>query len=118
MWASEKEDDSDVESVTVSLNNMEKLGLSGGMLRLDGKAIAFTVGEPLLDDTFVIHIEKALSGYDGVYQMINQMFAKTLTDRYFYINREEDMGIEGLRKSKFSYFPCKMIEKCVITERK
>lgn len=118
MWASERNDDSDVESVRRALFEMNDLGLSGGVLEIDGKPIAFTIGEPLIKDTFVIHVEKALSGYDGAYQMINQMFAETLVGKYKFINREEDMGIEGLRASKLSYFPCRMIEKCIITERK
>ncbi len=117
-WVQDKGDDFDMESVERSLFNLDELGLIGGVLRLDGKAIAFTVGEPLLEDTFIIHIEKALSGYDGAYQMINQLFAKTVANKYQYINREEDMGIEGLRNAKLSYLPCRMIEKCVITERK
>lgn len=116
-WIKEKADDSDLESVSRALLHMDYLGLSGGVLRMDGKAIAFTVGEPLLDDTFIIHIEKSLPGYDGAYQMINQYFAKTLVGKYQFINREEDMGIDGLRTSKLSYLPCRMIEKCVIAER-
>ncbi len=118
IWVQSKNDDFDQVSVIRSLDNMKELGLSGGLLRIDGKPIAFTVGEPLLDDTFIIHIEKALPGYDGAYQMINKMFAETLVGKYEFINREEDMGIDGLRTSKLSYLPCKMIEKCVITERK
>ncbi len=117
-WAKDKNDSFDLESVERSLMNMDILGLSGGLLKIDNKAIAFTVGERLTDDTFIIHIEKSLPGYDGSYQMINQMFAGTLVGKYLYINREEDMGIEGLRISKQSYLPCRMIEKCVITERK
>ncbi len=117
-WTRDKDDDSDFENVRRSLIHMNELGLSGGLLRLNDKAIAFTVGEPLTRDTFVIHIEKSMPGYDGAYQMINQLFAKTLVGKYQFINREEDMGIEGLRSSKLSYFPCCMIEKCVITERK
>ncbi len=117
-WVKDKADDSDFESVNRALSDMEFLGLSGGVLKLGNKAIAFTVGEPLLDDTFIIHIEKSLPGYDGAYQMINKYFAETLVGRYRFINREEDMGIDGLRSSKLSYLPCRMIEKCVITERK
>ncbi len=117
-WVLGKNDDFDFSSVSRSLLNFEQLGLSGGVLRINGKAIAFTVGEPLTDDTFVIHIEKALPGYDGAYQMINRSFAEKIASKYRYINREEDMGIEGLRASKLSYFPVKMIEKCVLTERK
>ncbi len=117
-WIESKGTDFDLASVVKALDDFEALEAEGGILKIDDKPIAFTVGEALTEDTFLIHIEKSLPGYDGAYQLINQMFAKTLVGRFEYINREEDMGIEGLRSAKLSYLPCKFIEKCVITERK
>ena len=92
------------------------LGLQGGTLRLDGRLIAFTVGEPLNSDTFCVHIEKADTSCTGVYAAINQQFSAHIHAQGFaYINREEDMGLDGLRKAKQSYHPCAMQKKlCVI----
>ena len=82
----------------------DELQLVGGILRIDGQAVAMTVGEKVSKDTFVVHFEKAVDGFNGLYTVVNQLFAKTLT-QYKYINREEDLGIEGLRKAKLSYKP-------------
>lgn len=90
------------------------LGLEGGILRSGGRAVAFTVGEILSDDMFVTHFEKADADINGAYQMINREFARQITDTHpeiLYINREEDMGIENLRRAKQSYFPEFMVEK-------
>ena len=78
---------------------------------LDGKIIAFTFGEQLNSDTAVIHVEKADPNIRGAYPAINQGFVAHEWSRMTYINREEDMGLEGLRKAKESYKPVKMIEK-------
>ena len=82
------------------------------ILKIDGKPVAMTLGEPLGNDCFVVHFEKAISGIDGAYATINNFFSETLTD-YKYINREEDMGIEGLRKAKLSYKPEILLEKYI-----
>ncbi len=71
---------------------------------------AFTFGEPLNSDTAVIHVEKGLD-VRGLYQVINQEFCKSAWAGLTYVNREEDMGIEGLRRAKQSYHPVKMIKK-------
>lgn len=99
-------------------NHFTALGLEGGLIRLEGRVIAFTMGEKLNSDTYVIHIEKALGDVDGSYQMINREFAAFIQQHYpqvIYVNREEDMGFEGLRKSKSSYRPHKMEEKYLAT---
>jgi len=80
-------------------------------LRVYGKVIAFTFGEALTDDTVVIHIEKADPDIDGAYQVINQQFLQHRWAHVTYVNREEDLGIEGLRQAKQSYHPVKMVEK-------
>lgn len=94
-----------------SLRLMKELCLTGGVLRVNGEIIAFTIGEELCDDTFVVHIEKALSEYEGAYQMINQQFVRNACADYKYINREEDTGSEGLRKAKMSYKPAFLVQK-------
>ena len=87
--------------------HFEQLDVTGGILRVDGKAIAFTVGSRLYpgSDTYNIHFEKALGGYEGAYPAINKYFANTLPENIVFINREEDMGLPGLRKAKQSYRP-------------
>ena len=85
--------------------------LKGGVVRLDGRIIAFTYGEQLNTDTAVIHVEKADPSIRGAYPAINQGFVAHAWQDMRYINREEDMGHEGLRKAKESYKPEKMIEK-------
>ena len=92
-------------AVSTALKNREALGIIGGILRLDGKIIAVTLGSESFPDTFIVHIEKADPEIQGAYQMINQQFAQHNLEKYTYINREEDLGIEGLRKAKLSYYP-------------
>ena len=99
-------------------HNFTALGLEGGLIRVEGKVIAFTMGETLNSDTYIIHIEKAFAEIAGAYQMINREFAALIQKNYpqrIYVNREEDMGIEGLRKAKLSYHPDKMEEKYLAT---
>ena len=104
----------------VTLNSLrlyKELGLKGGVLKADGKIVAFTVGEPVSDDTFVVHIEKAFAEVDGAYPMINQQFVQHECMEYEYVNREEDTGAEGLRKAKLSYRPVFLVEKGVVTKK-
>jgi len=98
-----------------SLANFSALGFKGGLIRIDGKPVAFTLGEEINPRVFVVHFEKALDGYDGLYAAINQAFAERHLQGFEYVNREEDMGIEGLRKAKLSYYPALVLEKCVVT---
>lgn len=84
---------------------------------MDGKIVAFSIGEPICSDTFVVHIEKAFADVPGAYTMINQQFVEHECKDYKYVNREEDTGEEGLRKAKRSYRPVFMVEKGLVTER-
>lgn len=102
-------------AINTYFNNFDILGLKGGVLRVDGKIVAFTIGERLNSDTYVIHIEKALGDVPGAYAVINNEFAKYAASDCKYINREEDLGIEGLRKAKRSYYPVFQVEKNIIT---
>ncbi len=94
-----------------ALHNFEALGLTGGILHVDGKIVAFTFGMPINQDTFGVHVEKADTSIDGAYAMINYEFANHIPEQYIYVNREEDLGIEGLRKAKLSYQPTIILEK-------
>lgn len=88
-----------------------ELGLCGGLLRSGGRVIAFSMGDELNPDTFLVHIEKAFYDIQGAYPMINKQFVLANCMNYKYVNREEDTGDEGLRKAKLSYYPCEIIKK-------
>lgn len=94
-----------------ALNHFEELGLTGGILHVNGQIVAFTFGMPINKETFGVHVEKADTNIDGAYAMINYEFANHIPEQYIYINREEDLGIEGLRKAKLSYHPEMILEK-------
>ena len=94
-----------------ALNHFEELGLTGGILHVNGQIVAFTFGMPINKETFGVHVEKADTSIDGAYAMINYEFANHIPEQYIYINREEDLGIEGLRKAKLSYHPETILEK-------
>ena len=94
-----------------ALHNFEALGPTGGILHVNGKIVAFTFGMPINHETFGVHVEKADTSIEGAYAMINYEFANRIPEQYIYINREEDLGIEGLRKAKLSYQPATILEK-------
>ena len=109
-WCREKGDcqDAGLHSERCAIRRLlqyrKQLSVEGGLIRVDDKAVAFTLGSPINASVFDVHVEKALSAYSGAYAVINREFAKTLT-AYPYLNRENDMGIEGLRRAKESYRP-------------
>lgn len=88
----------------------EEFNMSGALLYVEDKPVAMTLGSEISPKVFDVNFEKALRAYDGVYAVINNEFAKTLT-QYEYINREEDMGIEGLRRAKLSYNPYLILDR-------
>ena len=98
-------------AVKIALNNFEAIGMTGGLIRVDGKVAAFTLGQAINDTTFDICIEKALSQYEGAYSAINQLFLENHVANFPFVNREEDLGIEGLRKAKLSYHPHQLLVK-------
>jgi len=103
--------DGDHRAVREALTHFEQMGALGGCLFVGGKLAAFTLGQAVNSEIFCIHIEKALHSYDGIYAKINQLFAQDAAAGFKYINREEDMGIEGLRKAKMSYNPAYLLHK-------
>lgn len=97
------------------LNGPEINGMRGGVLRVDGNIIAFSLGCEISPEVFDVNFEKALVEFDGAYAMINQQFVLNSLKDYKYINREEDMGLEGLRKAKLSYKPEILLEKYILS---
>ena len=93
------------QAIRRAFQHYEELQLYGGLIRVEGHIVAFTYGSALDDHTFCTHVEKADTAYDGVFPMINYLFAQHLPDAFTLVNREEDMGLPGLRKSKMSYHP-------------
>ena len=101
-------------ALSLAFAHFHELGLVGILIRTGGKVVAFTIGSRIGSDTFDLHFEKAFSEIQGAYPMIYREFARWLRDNVpglRWLNREDDMGMEGLRKSKESYFPDKMVEK-------
>lgn len=97
-----------------ALQYRKELGMEGLVLQNEGKLLAMTLGSPLSDSTFDVQFEKALDEADGAYPAINCEFARYLKEKYpqlMWLNREEDMGLEGLRKAKLSYNPDHFVEK-------
>ena len=92
-------------------------GLTGGVIQVDDLIVAYTIAERLSPDTIVIHYEKGCPDYKGVYQAINQMFLAHLNGQYQWVNREQDLGEEGLRKAKLSYNPVEFLKKYRVTVR-
>lgn len=111
-WRSERDSPGDYEAAHEALTNCEALQLCGGIYYTEEKPIAYSLGEELMGEkSFVIHFEKAVSGYKGLWQFINQAFASILPEKYDTINREQDLGEEGLRSAKMSYKPTGFIKK-------
>lgn len=106
------------EIITFALDNFETFskscGMSGGILFVSGEPVAFCISSLLSKSVTDIHFEKCLYsfGRDGGYAVINNEFAKTAGTEF--LNREEDLGIEGLRKAKLSYYPVQVLEKYLV----
>ena len=81
-----------------------------------GRVVAFSVGEKLNDETAVIHVEKADPEYPQLFTVINQQFCQHEWGDMRFINREQDLGVPGLRKAKESYFPVRLVKKYIIQE--
>lgn len=118
-WINDKDpDDEDYsfefEAVLTAFEHYEELGFVGGLIRVDGEVIAYTLGEAQMNSKcFVSHIEKAPADVQGAYPIICQEFTKNCLMDFEYVNREEDLGIEGLRRAKQSYYPEILLKKWV-----
>ena len=109
VWQEEKDAS---ETISVERQVMETvfgswdaLGMIGGSIWVNGHMVAFSYGAAVTNDTFDICVEKADRNIEGAFAIINQQFAEHLPEQYIYVNREEDMGLPGLRKAKLSYHP-------------
>jgi hypothetical protein len=101
-------------AIYVALTHFDILELKGGAILMDGKVEAFSFGETLNPDTAVIHIEKANPRINGLYAIINQAFCAQAWSDVKFVNREQDLGLEGLRQAKQSYYPDHMVEKFTV----
>lgn len=113
-WAVDHNDESpeeELESIQLLFDNWDALDVTGGLIRVYGKVEAFTIGEYLNNNMALIHIEKASPQIRGLYQAINIEYLKAEFPDVEFVNREEDMGIPGLRKAKESYQPVRFAEK-------
>lgn len=116
-WCRQKRCDEDMslmgewEAIKEVLIHFDSLDLKGGVLIIENEVVAFTIGEMLNNKTAVVHIEKADSDLPGLYPFINQRFCEYGLQGAEYINREQDLGILGLREAKLSYYPNYFAEK-------
>jgi hypothetical protein len=119
-WCDEKQIYCDHDKLTEAsavvrgLESFFELGFVGGIIRVGGDIQAYTFGEPANNcenDMFVVHVEKAFTRVQGTYAAINREFVSRFCSDYRYINREEDMGADNLRKAKESYCPAFLVEK-------
>jgi len=116
-WCSERECEKDDGlrreqcAVFRMLQHFDALRIRGGAIEIGGELVALTLGERLNEDTLVIHVEKARAGITGLYQAINREFLRDAGQEFHYVNREQDLGVPGLRKAKLSYNPVRLIKK-------
>jgi len=101
-------------AIRESLLHFDKLDCLGGVILVDDRVVAFSLGEPLNPDTVVIHLEKANPEFTGSYAVINQEFCQDAWSGYTYVNREQDLGEPGLRQAKLSYYPDHMSNKVIL----
>ncbi len=99
------------EALQEMLLNFQALGIKGGVIRVGGKIVALSLGEQLNPETLVVHIEKADGEMVGIYQALNAMFTSAQAASFTFVNREQDLGIPGLRQAKLSYHPHHMVPK-------
>lgn len=109
--------DEDMRMTADLLDNYAQYGMLGGLLRVNGRVVGFSAGE-VVGDTLIVHTEKADRDFDGAYQMLTNCFAAAYAGDAAFINREDDMGDEGLRRAKLAYHPTRMIDKYTVTVKK
>ena len=99
------------QAIRRAFDNFEVLGLRGLVLYADDRAVAFSYGTPITQRTFCTHIEKYDSSVEGAATMINRLMAQSLEEEFEFVNREDDLGLEGLRFAKMSYYPALLLDK-------
>ena len=95
-------------AIQTAIEHFKELELRAAIIKVDGKYVAYSIGSSINENTADIHFEKADRDFEGSYAKINNCFAKNAFGDKLFLNREEDLGIEGLRKAKLSYYPCKL----------
>lgn len=111
-WHATQEDPADYAATSEALAWFGQLDIEGRVFYIDTKPAAFVIGEPLPQKiSYVIHFEKADTTYRGIYQYINKAYAEMIPEEYIYLNREQDLGNEGLRQAKLTYRPCAFLKK-------
>ncbi len=121
-WRSNKEVESEglddeYEAIDELLKNIDALGVTGGGLRVGGRLVAFSFGEALDKNMVLIHLEHADNAFEGAFSAMNQQFLEHEWQDFEFVNREEDMGIPGMRRAKESYHPVNLIKKYVAREK-
>ncbi|TFG13659.1 MAG: DUF2156 domain-containing protein [Promethearchaeota archaeon] len=106
------------KAINEALDNFNELDYKGAIICVENECAAYTFGEMLNSDTLVVHIEKAHMQYEGSYQAINNLFLKNCCEDAQFVNREQDLGISGLRTAKESYKPHHMVKKSIIFQKK
>jgi hypothetical protein len=111
-WRKDRGEDGDYKSAREALDLFDSLTLRGAIYYIGGKPAAYCLGESIArGKMFAIHFEKAIDEYKGIYQFVNQSFAESLPRFFTQINREQDLGNEGLRQAKMTYRPCGFVQK-------
>ncbi|MBU0926849.1 MAG: DUF2156 domain-containing protein [Spirochaetes bacterium] len=117
-WRVEKGIDGDYAAAKEALERYDALGMRGAVYYVDGKPAGYALGEPISKARmFAVHFEKAVGEYKGIYQFINQAFAQALPSYVKYVNREQDLGDEGLRQAKMTYRPSGFVRKYRVLPR-
>ncbi|MCL2092705.1 MAG: phosphatidylglycerol lysyltransferase domain-containing protein [Treponema sp.] len=111
-WRADKGTDGDYWACKEALDRFGDLNMKGILIYVEGKPVGWCLGEPIARGRiFTVHIEKGLESYKGIYQFLNQAFAATLPEYFTHINREQDLGDEGMRQAKMTYRPSGFVRK-------
>lgn len=115
LWTEEKQDENGAENARAAtyavIENFTELGVTGGGIRIGGELVAASFAEPVTEETVLVHLEFGDNALRGAFSAINQQFCEHEWSSYRYVNREEDMGLDGLRKAKLAYRPAYLLDK-------
>lgn len=121
-WCDDKACDADIslrrekQAIIEMLKNCHTLNILGAVIEIEGRIKAFSIGEALNDTTFVVHAEKALAKFTGIYQALNNFFVSIVPQGFQFVNREQDLGLDNLRKAKMSYQPISFVKKYTLSK--